>query len=38
MRAAGSKYLIFLLFALLHFLSATDVLALGVETKGKPLE
>ncbi|RLI33749.1 hypothetical protein DRO56_00980 [Candidatus Bathyarchaeota archaeon] len=38
LKISGSKYLIFLLFALLHFLSSTDVLALGVETKGRPLE
>ena len=33
-----SYYLIFLLFALFHFISAADVILLGIETKGKPLE
>lgn len=34
----GSRHPIFIIFALLHFVSTIDILALGVETKGRSLE
>jgi putative MFS transporter len=36
--AIGSRYPIFVIFALIHFISTIDVFTIGVETKGKSLD
>jgi len=36
--AIGSSYIVFVIFALIHLISTVDILALGVETKGRSLE